>query len=370
MITEYNVGHLDYFQTMWNSRKKFVPVYFKGKIFPFLQTTARSEGTNSLFKRGVGAQYSMTSFLREYQRIMDTIHAKENECDHNAIHKKVPPKTFRTKYYIEMQAHKLYNISIFRKFQKILVDVTRLRVKEEEVGQMYLVFRAPNYPIKEHRPRTYVVHVDLEKEEYHCICCKFEKDGLVCSHILKIMLHLDIEKIPDKYIIDRWRKKNMRMIPLPVPEKLADNDTLRYNVLARRLVNTALTGAAHQRKYEYLLREIDRIEEGMDKIDKDLQEQMNKEQTTTTRTVANLANCTPGNDGDSTIQLLDPDDAHTKGRPRMMTIREAIKAKKFYKCSHCGSTDHTLKTCTNRDKVYNLPKPKRSRRTKKDKTGM
>ena len=71
-------------------------------FFPFLQTTARSEGTNSLFKKGVGAQYIMTSFLREYQRIMDTIHSRENECDHNAIHKKVLPEKFLTKYYIEM----------------------------------------------------------------------------------------------------------------------------------------------------------------------------------------------------------------------------------------------------------------------------
>ena len=88
MITDFNVGHIEYFQAMWNSRKRWVPVYFKKDFFPFLQTTARSEGTNSLFKKGVGAQYSMTSFLREYQRIMDTIHSRENECDHNAIHKK------------------------------------------------------------------------------------------------------------------------------------------------------------------------------------------------------------------------------------------------------------------------------------------
>ena len=142
MISDYQVGHLDYFKTLWTSRKRFVPVYFKQHFFPFLQTTARSEGTNALFKRGVGAQYSMTSFLREYQRIMDSIHSKERECDHNAIHKKVPPEQFKTKYYIEIQAHDLYNISIFRKFQKVLVDVTRLRLKEEIPGQLYLLFQA------------------------------------------------------------------------------------------------------------------------------------------------------------------------------------------------------------------------------------
>jgi hypothetical protein len=82
----------------------------------------------------------MTSFLREYQRIMDTIHANKDECDHNAINKKVGEKKFLTKYYIERQAHELYNISIFRKFQKNLGDVTRLQIREEEKGKMYWVF--------------------------------------------------------------------------------------------------------------------------------------------------------------------------------------------------------------------------------------
>ena len=89
---------------------------FFAKFFPFIQTTARSEGTNALLKKGVGAKFSMTSFLREYQRILDTIHAAEDECDHNVAHKTVPHTKFLTNYYIERQAHDLYNLAIFRKF--------------------------------------------------------------------------------------------------------------------------------------------------------------------------------------------------------------------------------------------------------------
>jgi hypothetical protein len=74
----------------------------------------------------------MTSFLREYQRIMDTIHANEDELDHKVANKKVRPTRFLTKYYIERQAHDLYNLTIFRKFQFTLKDVTRLNIREEE----------------------------------------------------------------------------------------------------------------------------------------------------------------------------------------------------------------------------------------------
>jgi hypothetical protein len=87
-----------------------------------------------------------------------------------------------------------------------------------------------------------MVKVELTNEEYSCICCQFEKDGLMCSYILKVMLHQNIDKIPEKYIIDRWRKKDKKIVPNLQADKVADNDTLRYNVLTRRLVHTTSKG--------------------------------------------------------------------------------------------------------------------------------
>lgn len=39
MIQKYEVQNIKYFQTMWESRQKFVPVYFKNHFYPFLQST-------------------------------------------------------------------------------------------------------------------------------------------------------------------------------------------------------------------------------------------------------------------------------------------------------------------------------------------
>jgi hypothetical protein len=63
---------------MWEMRERFIPVYFKNNFYPFLQSTARSESTNARIKRNVGPTYSITSFLREYQRILDTINVAED----------------------------------------------------------------------------------------------------------------------------------------------------------------------------------------------------------------------------------------------------------------------------------------------------
>ena len=66
---------------------------------------------------------------------------------------------------------------------------------------------------KFHRFKRYTVNTDLTEgeEEFTCIYAKFSKDGILCSHILKIVIKKEINTIPDKYFLDRWRKKDMKV---------------------------------------------------------------------------------------------------------------------------------------------------------------
>jgi hypothetical protein len=181
------------------------------------------------------------------------------------------------------------------------------------------------------------------------------------------MLHLEVEKIPEKYIIERWRKKSKKVnYRLPAPEEI-DNNCLRYSLLTRILTQTVSKGSKSREKCQYLIQEAKRIEEHMDAMDRvseDTGETHQADHATSTRTVSNLFNASLCDGSSATIDILDPDHAHTRGRPRMLTIKEKIKLNKLYKCSHCGNGEHTLKNCTNKHLILNLPKPKRNRKSK------
>ena len=69
MIKERALENNNYFTKMWETRKRFIPVYYKNDFFPFIQTTSRSEATNARFKENMGPTYSIISFLWEYERI-------------------------------------------------------------------------------------------------------------------------------------------------------------------------------------------------------------------------------------------------------------------------------------------------------------
>jgi transposase-like protein len=115
MIEDKKLQNNKYLTKMWEMRHRFIPVYYKNDFFPFIQTTSRSESLNSRMKDNVGPTYNIMSFLKEYDRVIETINTAEKLEDTYSNQKR--PKEFIFGYTIEQQAIELYNINIFRKFQ-------------------------------------------------------------------------------------------------------------------------------------------------------------------------------------------------------------------------------------------------------------
>ena len=264
MIADKGLENNKYFTKMWENRERFIPVYFKDDFFPFLQSTSRSEGTNARVKENVGPTYSVISFLKEFQRLVDATNIKEDIADNQSREKR--PKELMYGYNVEKQAIELYNRNIFQKFQYQLQQTERLKYKEIEEGKCFEVWPKNNQIYKPYRMRKYIVLTDLTKgkEEFSCICGKFNKDGILCSHILKIIVEEDISEIPEKYIINRWRKKDRKM-NLPMPEIVPKtHEMLRYNILSRKAAMLTSKGSKMEETMEYLKEEFDRLDTMLD----------------------------------------------------------------------------------------------------------
>ncbi|KAG5557791.1 hypothetical protein RHGRI_007884 [Rhododendron griersonianum] len=60
---------------------------------------------------------------------------------------------------------------------------------------------------KEHEVKKFEVPLDLQTYMGVCECQNFEFVGILCTHILKVFVRLDIDAIPDHFILPRWRQK-------------------------------------------------------------------------------------------------------------------------------------------------------------------
>jgi len=110
------------------------------------------------------------------------------------------------------------------------------KYKETEKGRCFEVWYKANQLKKRERIRKYIVLTDLTEgcEEFSCICGKFNKDGILCAHILKVIVEEEINKIPEKYFIDHWRKKEKKFHIQEDIDGNATHELLRFNMLSRK----------------------------------------------------------------------------------------------------------------------------------------
>lgn len=224
-----------------------------------------------------------------------------------------------------------------------------MHVEEVERNVSYEVYKTPMLAEKDFRTRRFVVIVDMQQQDFSCICGKFQKDGIVCSHVLRVLSHLNMSTLPEKYYIDRWRPKNrkdIRDIHFNVPLELTvGSQHLRYTLLSNRLSDMASDGASTNRKYLYLVKESERVQQRLDEMTKEDElaetEKRNVHKDTTD------FEATPHPDGYGN-KLQDPDVAVSKGRPqkgRYKTFMENLQSKQKVTCSQCGKHDHNRNTC-------------------------
>jgi TusA-related sulfurtransferase len=142
---------------------------------------------------------------------------KKEEIDDNQSKQKMP-KQLQFGYTIEQQVVDMYNINIYIKFMNQLNQTEKYKYKEIQKGEIFEVWYKSNQIKERQRIRKYIVITDLTegKEEFSCICGKFRKDGIFCTHILKVILEEEVKKIPNKYFLDRWRKKETKIRAQPL----------------------------------------------------------------------------------------------------------------------------------------------------------
>lgn len=83
---------------------------------------------------------------------------------------------------------------------------------------------------KEDAESSFTVSYDTIDKRAQCSCCKFESSGILCRHILRLFLALDVRAIPEFYILKRWTKEAKNGFVLDKCLRCSElrHDALRY----------------------------------------------------------------------------------------------------------------------------------------------
>ncbi|KAM0867427.1 hypothetical protein ACQ4PT_042022 [Festuca glaucescens] len=232
MLRSFDMIENNHLNNMWKSRKTWAPVYFRKSFFPFTSTTGRSEGLNSYFKTLVRPSDSVWNFVQQYELCQNLMLDRE---DNAGFTMETTTAKLWGSYSIEKQALKFYTREVFDRFQKMVQSSTRFYpIHVEAEGLCFNLVPNQDLDVK-----TYRVAVNPEEGWYTCGCNMFEMCGLICPHIIRVMVHLNVQQIPGRYMLERWSAAATTHAPEPGTNTIRfgvpTTNTLKYNSLCRKM---------------------------------------------------------------------------------------------------------------------------------------
>ncbi|XP_051196826.2 protein FAR1-RELATED SEQUENCE 5-like [Lolium perenne] len=266
MIEKYDAASSKHLPLMWKCRSQWVPVYFRKVFCPFIRTTGRSEGMNSIFKDYVKRKDTLETFLVQYELFQETIIEAEN--DDRFVSIGLEP-IYWGHNLVEKHAGKIYTRGIFFKFQDEMHNSTAFGVEVIEENKIYNLKKNFNYKGQEFHQQSFRVEVDRTNELFDCICGKFERDGILCCHVLRLFTQFDINQIPDHYINKRWTKEYRETELLKHKKRMIDEGagsessqvSMRYAIVMNKVSDLCAEVCKDANSSKEFLEEIQKLQE-------------------------------------------------------------------------------------------------------------
>ncbi|KAI6684783.1 hypothetical protein NL676_030696 [Syzygium grande] len=135
-------------------------------------------------------------------------------CEKNTVN-------LETRSPMEKEAERFYTRTIFKMFQRELIDSLRLAIKEIKGTETLRMFQLTEEGSRKTQTvgsrKTQTVKFDPSDSTLACNCGKFESVGILCVHALKVLNFMNIFKVPSRYLLKRWAKSAKDSLPVYTP---------------------------------------------------------------------------------------------------------------------------------------------------------
>jgi hypothetical protein len=163
------------------------------------------------------------------------------------------------------------------KFVTELVNSTAFSVKEVERDKVYELTKTFRYENPEYWREVFRVDVDRLEMKFKCECGKFERDGLLCCHVLRLFTQFDVPNIPNHYIVPRWtseyREKELERHKQEIVQVHGTDGSkcaLRYAMLMNNLSDVCSDISRSQEKSKEFIEEVHKLHARIMSTDKTL----------------------------------------------------------------------------------------------------
>jgi len=258
LLERYGVKENTWLQRAYTLKKKWASCFMKRAFTLGMRSTQLSESVNADIKSFMNANLDIIKFFKRFEDVVAEKRYKESQCEFEA-RQKIP--RLKNKYsYILKQMSEIYTPTIFDLFQNEYELFETCSVKNVNIQTPIIDYIV----VMEIDLGEWKVSFDLEKNSICCSCRKFENFGILCSHCLRVFIHMNIKSVPEQYILKRWTKL-ARSEPIPivgVSDVIEDVDLSpeeRYKEICPRLIRIASEACRSKEPFMFLKKVVDEV---------------------------------------------------------------------------------------------------------------
>ncbi|XP_012065290.2 protein FAR-RED IMPAIRED RESPONSE 1 [Jatropha curcas] len=206
MLDWFNLHEHSWLIDLYEGKEKWVPIYVRRYFWGGLSLTQRNESMNSFFDGYIHSRSTLKQFLDQYEVALMNKIEKEMQADFDSMNSKIPTCS---EYAIEKQFQEAYTHGIYVQVRKEFLKMMYCSVSL--VGERQNVLRySIDYKVFLDGGGWKRVNHDViynhDLVDVSCSCMLFESKGILCSHALCVLTKHDVDVLPNRYILNRWRK--------------------------------------------------------------------------------------------------------------------------------------------------------------------
>lgn len=279
---------------------------------------------------------------------------------------------FKSGLPIEKHAAKIYTRVMFEKFQEFLYKAMSYDVDEVEVGVRYVAKHVDCETREKWCKSEYLV--TRSDDFFSCECFMYEHMGMLCSHVLKVLVHLRIKEIPDKHIMKRWTVDARDILPCHLVQYQKDSGLVksfsyRHSQLYLNAMEMVRLGDTNVEAYQAALAvmkdslpKIASLAVEGDGLGLEERTRAKKTRTTVMQQGARVVDMLDRESGGTAVSLdrslLAPAKARSGGRPTSSRDKPPYEAtsKRTRFCTICREPGHKSTTCPLRQPGIEKPR--------------
>jgi hypothetical protein len=106
----------------------------------------------------------------------------------------------------------------------------------------------------------------LKMSSTHVDAAHLKLCGLICPHVIRVVIHLNVQQIPERYILHRWSAAATTPVPDPGANRIRfgvpGTNTLKYNLLCRKMNDLASEACTGDETYKVVSAMIEEAKKG------------------------------------------------------------------------------------------------------------